>query len=186
MAKLCGIRVERVHPEDKVRSLLELQCDAGYVTDFVFELEQRLDHPILILNKRNRRFYIPEIDCTFGAWLRELANVWQHSGTVLVRLDLDRLANPTWAMRHELPDLLFECSGGLIRNHGYGASGDGKALILYLRAERLVEALACIKEVIEHCRIFDNDLRSGVLVAVQRPGGYDVVYPPGFVGTFPI
>jgi hypothetical protein len=110
--------------------------------------------------------------------------VWQLTGIVLLWIDPGRLSNPNWSIRNDLPDVLFELSCGLIRSNGYEASADGKALLIYLRAERLMESLPYIKDVLENIRVLGNDLRPAVVAAVQRPGGYDVVYPPGFAGEF--
>ena len=41
MAELSGISPAMVHPEDTVRSLLNLQWDCGFIEDFVFDLEDR-------------------------------------------------------------------------------------------------------------------------------------------------
>jgi hypothetical protein len=203
MAKLCRIRVERVHPEDTVRTLLDLQCDAGYIQDFVFELQREMQFRLEFKCKkeastpltsaiwcergtlRSMPLGYPSEACPFADYLKELARgACQLSGTVVLRIDPRRLTNPSWSLRHELADVLFERSGALIRNSGYNKSSDGQALLLYLRAERLMESLPCIEEVIEHTRVLDNDLRPAVVVSVQRPGGYDVVYPPGFAGEF--
>jgi hypothetical protein len=122
---------------------------------------------------------------TFGAYLRELARCWRPLVRIVLRLDPARLANPDLALRQVLPEFLAECSGGTIRGEGHGATADGTALLLFLRAEKLDEALACIADVVENVPVLDNDLRPALLAAVRRPSGdYQVVYPRGFVGAF--
>jgi hypothetical protein len=70
------------------------------------------------------------------------------------------------------------------RGEGHGATADGTALLLFLRAEQLDEALACLADVVENVPVLDNDLRPALVAAVQRPDGYHVVYPPDFQGPF--
>jgi hypothetical protein len=107
--------------------------------------------------------------------------------TIILRLDPQLLENPDADIRYRLPDLLAERSGGAISDDGYDyASGpdDTPLLILFLKASRLKSALACIRDVIENVRVLENDLRQGVVVAVERKGSREVVYPPGFEGPF--
>jgi hypothetical protein len=56
-------------------------------------------------------------------------------------------------------------------------------LFLFLQASELEQALACVLDVVKNIRVLDNDLRSAV-VAVERDGGHEVVYPPGFEEPF--
>jgi hypothetical protein len=58
-------------------------------------------------------------------------------------------------------------------------------MLLFLRAERLDEALACLADVVENIPVLDNDLRPALLAAVRRADGYEVIYPPDFAGPFP-
>jgi hypothetical protein len=177
MARLCGVPAETVHPEDTVHSLLNLQWDNGYIDDFVFALEEKVGGSLPT--------GYPPITWIFAEYVGELRRCWRRSETLVLRLDPRRLANPAWALHRVLPDVLGEYSGGSIRNEGHAASTDGTALLLSLRTEQLDEAVACIVEVVEQVRVLDNDLRPAVVVAIQRPGGYEVVYPRDFEGPFP-
>jgi hypothetical protein len=177
MAGLCGVPAETVYPDDTVRALLNLQFDNGYIDDFVFALEEKVGGAL-------PQGYPPD-NWTFAAYLGELGRYWQCSGRIVLRLDPRRLANPSWALRRVLPEVLGERSGGSIQYDGHTATADGTALLLHLRADQLDEAVACIVEVVEQVPVLDNDLRPAVVAAVRRPGGYEVVYPRDFVGPFP-
>jgi hypothetical protein len=104
--------------------------------------------------------------------------------TIVLRLDPAELMNPDLDLRYQLPDLLAERSGGLIQDNGYDYVDGSRLLLLFLKVTELGSSLACIREVIEHFRVLDNDLRQGVVVAIAGEDGYEVVYPPGFVGPF--
>jgi hypothetical protein len=104
--------------------------------------------------------------------------------TLVVRLDPRLLENPDADIRYRLPDLLAERSGGVISDDGYDYVGEPPLLVVFLKASKLKPALACILDVIENTRVLDNDLRPAAVVAVEREGGHEVVYPPGFAGPF--
>lgn len=104
--------------------------------------------------------------------------------TVVVRLDPWLLDNPDADIRYHLPDLLAGRSGGVIADDGYDYVGDGPLLVLFLKASKLKVALACVLDVVENVRVLGNDLRTAAVVAVERDGGHEVVYPPGFAGPF--
>lgn len=109
---------------------------------------------------------------------------------LILRLDPEFLQNPDLDIRYVLPDLLAARSGGVVQADGYDyvVSGEyppgARPLLLYLTATDLDAALAHVRAVIEHERVLDNDLRGGVVVAVERQGSDEVVYPPGFIGKF--
>ena len=103
--------------------------------------------------------------------------------TILVRLDSRRLSNPDVNIRYVLPDLLVERSAGVISDDGYDFVGEESFLVLFLKAFHLEAALACVLDVVENVRVLDNDLRSAAVVAVQREGGPEVIYPPDFAGS---
>jgi hypothetical protein len=180
MAELSAVAAEMVRPDDTVRSLLNLQFDSGYIQDFLFALQDELggtfgpgfpDYPPRAM--------------TFGDYLRALARCWRPLVRIVLRLDPARLANPDAALRHVLPEFLAERSGGTVRGEGHGATANGTAMLLFLRAEQLDEALACIADVVDNVPVLDNDLRPALVAAVRRPGGdYEVVYPRGFAGAF--
>jgi hypothetical protein len=74
---------------------------------------------------------------------------------------------------------LAEQSGGVISDDGYDYVGDPPLLVVFLKASKLKPALACVLGVVENTRVRGNDLRRGVVVAVEREGGHEVVYPRG-------
>jgi hypothetical protein len=102
----------------------------------------------------------------------------------MVRLDPRRLENPDLDIRYVLPDLLAERSGGAASDDGYDYVGPGPLLLLFLQAADVEPALACVLDVIENVHVLGNDLRPAAVVAVHREGRDEVVYPPGFEGTF--
>jgi hypothetical protein len=104
--------------------------------------------------------------------------------TVVVRLDPRLLDNPDADIRYQLPDLLAERSAGVIADDGYDSVGDGPLLVLFLKASELKPALACVLDVVKNVRVLDNDLLPAAVVAVERDGGHEVFYPPGFAGPF--
>ena len=68
MAELCGVPAEMIHPDDTVRSLLDLQWDNGFIYDFVFALEDRV-------SGRLPQGYPPE-RMAFGNYICELHRNW--------------------------------------------------------------------------------------------------------------
>jgi hypothetical protein len=68
MAGLCGLDPEEIHPEDTVRSLLDLQPDRGWIQDFVFSLEYHTGVKLL-------PYRYPPDEQTFGEYVRGLARV---------------------------------------------------------------------------------------------------------------
>jgi hypothetical protein len=104
--------------------------------------------------------------------------------TLVVRLDPQLLDNPDADIRYRLPELLAERSKGIMSDDGYDYVGEQPLLVLFLKASRLKPALACVLDVIENVRVLDNDLRPAAVVAVERKGKYEIVYPPGFAGPF--
>jgi hypothetical protein len=104
--------------------------------------------------------------------------------SIVVRLDPRRLVNPDTDIRYLLPDLLAERSAGVIGDDGFDYVGETPLLVLFLKASDLERGLACVLDVVENVRVLDNDLRPAVVVAVEREGGREVVYPPQFAGPF--
>jgi hypothetical protein len=104
--------------------------------------------------------------------------------TIVLRLDPQLLDNPDADIRYRLPDLLAQRSAGLISDDGYDYVGEQPFLVLFLKAAKLKQALASVVDVVENVRVLDNDLRPAAVVAVERKGKYEVVYPPGFKEPF--
>ena len=109
---------------------------------------------------------------------------WRPMETIAIRIDPQMLDNPNADIRYKLPDLLAERSGGTIDSDGYDYAGDSNLMLLFLKASDLKAAVACILDVIEKVRLFGNDLRKSVVVAIERDGGHDVIFPPDFEGPF--
>lgn len=104
--------------------------------------------------------------------------------TIVVRLDPRLLDNPDADIRYRLPELLVERSGGIITDDGYDYVGDVPLLVVFLKASEVERALACVVDVVQNVHVLDNDLRLAGVVAVERDGGHEVVYPSDFVGPF--
>jgi hypothetical protein len=64
IAKLSNVTPGMVHPEDSVRSLLDLQFNSGWIEDFVCELEAELNV--------NLPWNAPPEQQSFGAYVNEL------------------------------------------------------------------------------------------------------------------
>ncbi len=104
--------------------------------------------------------------------------------TLAIRLDPQLLDNPDADIRYRLPDLLAERSGGVISDNGYHYVGPQPLMVVFLKVDRLDLALACVLDVIENVPVVGCLLRPGVVVAVERKAGWEVVYPPGFTEPF--
>jgi hypothetical protein len=159
---------------------MDLQFDNGFIEDFVFGLEKHAG-----VSVKTDRFKVKDPSgMTFGAFLKALAPCCEQVVRIVLRIDPRRLRNPDFGIRHVLPELLAERSGGSIRSDGHAPSTDRTALLLFLLTDGLDEALACITEVVEKVPVLDNDLRPAVVAALQRADGYEVIYPRGFKGPF--
>jgi hypothetical protein len=180
MAELSAVPADTVRPDDTVRSLLDLQFDNGYIQDFLFALQHELGGTF----GPGCPDYSPRA-MTFADYLRGLARCWRPLVRIVLRLDPARLSNPDMALRRVLPEFLAERSGGTIRGEGHAASADGRAMLVFLRAEQLDEALACLADVAENVPVLDNYLRPALVAAVRWPDGLEVIYPPDFAGPFP-
>jgi hypothetical protein len=103
---------------------------------------------------------------------------------IVLRLDPRLMENPDLDIRYVLPDLLSERSAGVISDDGYDYVGDRPYLVLFLKATASDPAITCIRDVIENVRVLDNDLRPGIVAAVEREDRHEVIYPAGFEGPF--
>jgi hypothetical protein len=167
-----------IHPEDTVRSLLDLQCDNGYIDDFVIAMEIQVGGTLPM-------GYPPETS-TFAAYLRALALHWLGLERIVLRLVASSQANRDFAFQCALTELLMARSGGMIHVERSYPAADNTARLVWLQAERLEEALALVAEVVENVPAERNDVRPAVVVAVLRSGRYEVIYPRGFEGPFRI
>lgn len=99
--------------------------------------------------------------------------------TIAIKLDPSLLANPDADLRYQLPDLLAERSGGVIKDDGYDYVGPSNAMIVFLQVSDVDLATACISDVIANVRLLRNDLRAAAIVAIRRGDKYEVIYPEG-------
>jgi len=103
---------------------------------------------------------------------------------IVLRLDPGRLKNSDTDLRYVLPDLICERAGGRLTDDGWSYEGDPPFMVMWLRTEDINAALPFVLDVVENVRVMENDLRQACVVAVQRDGGCEVMYPAGFVGRF--
>ncbi len=94
-----------------------------------------------------------------------------------IKFEPGRLANPVADLRYVLPDPLAQRSGGVIRDDGYDYVEPSNAMVVFLQVSDVERATACIVDVIDHVRVLGNDLRTGAIVAIQRGGQFEVIYP---------
>lgn len=106
--------------------------------------------------------------------------------TIVLRVDPRPLENPDLDIRYTLPDLLAEKSGGTLMDDGYDYVGDRPYLLIFLKTAQAETGTACVLDLIETGHVLGNDLRPAVVVAVDQGQGYEVVYPAGFRGAFPV
>jgi hypothetical protein len=178
MAKLCGVPINMVRPEDTVRTLLNLQFDNGYIDDFVIAMERQVGGTLPM-------GYPPEA-CTFAAYLKELAHHWQGLERIVLRLAASGQVDRDYHFQCALSELLAARSGETIQVEMSYLASDNTARLVWLQAERLDEALAVVVEVVENMPVEASDVRPAVVVAVLRSGRYEVIYPRGFEGPFHI
>ena len=98
--------------------------------------------------------------------------------TIAIKLRSERLLNPDADIRYTLPDLLIERCRGIISDGGYDYVGDSNDLVIFLNVSDLKKAMACIDDVFSNILVLGNDLRNGAVVAIERDGKYEVVFPP--------
>lgn len=69
---------------------------------------------------------------------------------------------------------------------GYDYAQDANYLLVFLKTADVEKGLSCIIDVLENVRVLGNDLRRSVVVAVEKEGRQEVVYPAGFQGSFAV
>ncbi len=106
--------------------------------------------------------------------------------TIFVRLDPRRLQNPDLDIRYLLPDLIAEKSRGGVEDDGYDYVGDVPYLLLFLKTADNEQGVLFVLDVLEHETFCGNDLLPAAVVAVDRDGKKQVVYPNNFQGSFPV
>lgn len=102
--------------------------------------------------------------------------------TIAIRLDPQLLTNPDLDLRYTLTERIIEQAAGSLSDDGYDYCSD--YLVLFFASEHLQADVAVVVEVISNERILGNDLRPATVVAVERDGAYEGVYPSDFRGTF--
>lgn len=100
-------------------------------------------------------------------------------------LDSRRLTNADADLRYVLPDFLKSRSSGVLQDDGYGYSADNQYLLIYLNATDMSAGVTCILDLIKNTRFMGNDLAPAAIVAVERHGVMEVVYPADFQGRLP-
>lgn len=97
--------------------------------------------------------------------------------TIAIKLDPALLTNPDDDIRYELPDLLAERSGGVIKDDGYDYVGPADAMVVFLKVDDLELAMSCVTGVITTVHVLENDLSRAATVAIQRGDKFEVIYP---------
>lgn len=103
--------------------------------------------------------------------------------SIALRLDPQLLTNPDLDLRYALSERIVERTEGSLTDDGCDYDGESH-LVLFFESENLEADVATLVEVINNERILENDLRPAAVVAVERDGAYEVVYPPAFRGMF--
>lgn len=99
---------------------------------------------------------------------------------IILQLDPAKLSNPDVAIRHALPDLIVERSGGRLTDDGYDyAAREGATpfLLLFLGTNDPEASMPIVIEVLQSERVLGNDL-SEVVVAIEDGTELRVVHPP--------
>lgn len=104
--------------------------------------------------------------------------------TVVIRIDPEELEDPDLDLRYEIPDLLEQRSGGCLSDRGYTHDWDTDALLLFLAATDVAQALPFVISLLEHDRLHGNDLAAAAMVGTSEREVADVerlevVYPAG-------
>jgi hypothetical protein len=58
--------------------------------------------------------------------------------------------------------------------------------VIFLKTAQAEKGTARVLNLIETIQVLGNDLRRAVVVAVDQGQGYEVLYPAGFRGDFPV
>jgi hypothetical protein len=87
--------------------------------------------------------------------------------TIIIKLMPARLSNPDLDIRYVLPDLIVEKSRGRIKSDGYDYESGSDAMLIYLLAEDVEEAVTCITDVLESTPVLGNDVRGAAEVIVE-------------------
>jgi hypothetical protein len=111
--------------------------------------------------------------------------------SIVIRLDPEGLQNPDADLRYELPDLLAERSGGLMKADGYDYEPDCNAMQIYLRTSDVGSAVSQIVEFLETESLHGNRLAEAAQVGVNESEAslvreYRIVYPPGSSGVIAV
>lgn len=99
-----------------------------------------------------------------------------------LKIDVSKLENPKADVRYQLPEQIQYLSDGELRDDGYDYAKDGR-LLLFLVGEDDYDVHAFLNKLFDE-PFLDNDLSLVTQVGVDRGDGYEVIYPPEFVGDF--
>ena len=107
--------------------------------------------------------------------------------SIVIRLEPEKLLNADLDLRYEIPDLLAERSGGLIKDDGYEYEARGNAMQIYLRTPDLESAVPQVVAFLETEHLHGNRLADAAQVGISEADAsvtkeFRVVYPPGTTG----
>lgn len=87
-------------------------------------------------------------------------------------LDPEKLSNPDLDIRYLLPELLEEKSKGLIKDNGFDYLDDEvNTMLIFLKTGDFEKAMFCVEETIKNVALLGNDLKQGVVVAIEKESG---------------
>jgi hypothetical protein len=104
--------------------------------------------------------------------------------TIILKLTPELLTNPVADLRYAVPDLLVERSGDVIADDSYDYLDGTDEMLIFLQVTDVTRASQIILETLATEQILGNDLRPGCVVAVERDGRHEVIYPADFQGEF--
>ena len=107
--------------------------------------------------------------------------------SMVIRIEPDKLQDADLDLRYEIPDLLAERSGGLIKDDGYDYEPHGNAMQIYLRTLDLDSAVPQVVAFLETERLHGNHLSDAAQVGISEAEAsatkqFRVVYPAGASG----
>jgi hypothetical protein len=92
--------------------------------------------------------------------------------TIVLIINPEKLSNPDLDIRYLLPEMLEEQSNGLIKDDGYDYLDDEiNTMLVFLKISDFEKAIACIEDAIENVSLLGNNLKQGVIIAVEKEPG---------------
>jgi len=107
--------------------------------------------------------------------------------SMVIRIDPARLTDPDADLRHEIPDLLAERSGGLVEAEGYDYEPEG-VMQIYLDTADVDLAVPHVIFLLETERLHGNHLAKAAQIGVSEAytseaSEFQIVYPRGLAGV---